>query len=229
MKNKEIQEQRMRGYFIQAAKDMLRAEGLKSISVRAIADRAGYSYATMYNYFKDINDLIFVCVEDFFEECNSFVAKNSVKNAKGLEKLRGTITGYATFFVEYPGIFDLFFMEKVGDFGQKQSTVSLIASSFDRVCEADWNYCISRKLIDVEQSEQLKAQLKYSIFGLLLMYLNRRIPASYAEFVRQLNDQIDLLLLGRFNMATNSDSASSTGESSMVQNSLIAVNINSKS
>ncbi|HUX53934.1 MAG TPA: TetR/AcrR family transcriptional regulator [Williamwhitmania sp.] len=197
MKNKEIQEQRMRGYFIQAAKDMLRAEGLKSISVRAIADRAGYSYTTMYNYFKDVNDLIFVCVEDFFEECRVFVAQNAGMNLIGIEKLKATIISYANFFVEYPGIFDLFFIEKVGDFGQKQTTITLIASSFDKISEEDWNYCISQKLIDAGESERLKMQLKYSIFGLLLMYLNRRNPTSYSEFVRQLTDQVDFILQER--------------------------------
>ena len=65
MKNKELQEKRMKGYFIQATKDILKGEGLKGISVRNIADQAGYSYATLYNYFKDINDLVFVCVNDF--------------------------------------------------------------------------------------------------------------------------------------------------------------------
>ena len=55
MKNKIIQEQRIKGYVIQAAKEILKGEGLKSISVRNIADQAGYSYATLYNYFKDIN------------------------------------------------------------------------------------------------------------------------------------------------------------------------------
>jgi len=187
----------MRGYFIQAAKDMLRAEGLKSISVRAIADRAGYSYTTMYNYFKDVNDLIFVCVEDFFEECRVFVAQNAGMNLIGIEKLKATIISYANFFVEYPGIFDLFFIEKVGDFGQKQTTITLIASSFDKISEEDWNYCISQKLIDAGESERLKMQLKYSIFGLLLMYLNRRNPTSYSEFVRQLTDQVDFILQER--------------------------------
>jgi DNA-binding transcriptional regulator YbjK len=62
---KQIQEQRMKSYFIQAAKDMLKGEGLKSLSVRSVADRAGYSFATLYNYFKDLNELIFVCVKIF--------------------------------------------------------------------------------------------------------------------------------------------------------------------
>ena len=41
MQKKEIQEQRIKGYFIEAAKEMLKGEGLKSISVRNIAERAG--------------------------------------------------------------------------------------------------------------------------------------------------------------------------------------------
>ena len=49
MKNKEIQEKRMRDYFIQATREILKGEGIESISVRNIADRAGYSYATLYN------------------------------------------------------------------------------------------------------------------------------------------------------------------------------------
>ncbi|MBN2263533.1 MAG: TetR/AcrR family transcriptional regulator, partial [Prolixibacteraceae bacterium] len=65
MKNKQIQEERMKGYFVQAAKDILKSEGIKAISVRNIADRAGYSYTTLYNYFKDVNDLVFECVNDF--------------------------------------------------------------------------------------------------------------------------------------------------------------------
>ena len=55
----------MRGYFIQAAKEILKGEGLESMSVRNIADQAGYSYATLYNYFKDVKDLILECIKDF--------------------------------------------------------------------------------------------------------------------------------------------------------------------
>ena len=54
MKNKDVQEMRMKNYFIQATKEILKSEGIKHVSVRSVADRAGYSYTTMYNYFKEI-------------------------------------------------------------------------------------------------------------------------------------------------------------------------------
>lgn len=194
MKNKEIQEKRMKDYFIQATKSILKGEGIQALSVRNIADQAGYSYATLYNYFKDVNDLVFLCVADFHEECRSFVRNQTKKTPNGIEKLKSSIMAYISFFVEYPGIFDLFFITKVGDFGNKQKTIDVISNSLNSVCEADWNYCISHKLISSEKSEIIKSQLTYTVTGLLLFYMNRRTPSSYLEFISEANAQIDNLL-----------------------------------
>jgi len=194
MKNKEIQEKRMKEYFIQATKDILRGEGLKSLSVRNIAERAGYSYTTLYNYFKDVNDLVFLCVNDFQDECKLSVADQTKKSPKGLDKIKATVLAYMNFFVEYPGIFELFYIAKVGDFGNKQAIINLISNSLDDVCDADWNYCISHNSVPIEKIESIKSQLKYTVVGLLLFYLNRRTPDSYSEFMNQANIQIEYLL-----------------------------------
>jgi len=222
MKNKEIQEKRMKEYFIQATKDILKGEGLKSLSVRNIADQAGYSYATLYNYFKDVNDLVFLCVNDFQEECKLFVTNQTKKSPKGLDKIKTTILAYINYFVEYPGIFDLFYLAKVGDFGNKQTTVNVISNSLDSVCDTEWNYCICHNLLPIEKVESIKSQLKYTVVGLLLLYINRRTPDSYSEFINQANIQIDYLLgLNHGNIA----STTINNEILKVQNSLISVNI----
>lgn len=194
MTKKEIQEKRMKEYFIQATKDILKAEGINALSVRNIADKAGYSYATLYNYFKDINDLVFLCINDFQQECKLFVSKQSKKNSPGLDRLKASVQAYIDYFVEYPGIFDLFYLTKVGDFGNKQTIINAISISLDDVCQSDWNYCIKQNLISVEKAASIKHQLKLVVIGLLLLYLNRRIPDSYTEFMKQANDQINFLI-----------------------------------
>ena len=222
MKNKELQEQRMKGYFLQATKEMLKAEGLKSISVRSIADKAGYSYATMYSYFKDVNDLVFLCVHDFYEECRLYVKGRTKKQEKGLKSLKAAIRAYGDFFVQYPGIFDLFFIEAIGDPKGKKSIADTILFSLDRVCEEDWHYCIARNLVPVEQVELLKGQIRCMVYGLLLLYLNRRMPASYTEFVSQFNIQLEAIL--------GTGSAASTGRETQpgdpaIHNSLISIKV----
>lgn len=182
MGNKEIQEQRMKGYFIEASKEILKGEGLKNISVRNIAERAGYSYATLYNYFSDVKDLIFECVVDFQEECEVFVKSETKKTQQGIEKIKAISKAYIKYFIQYPGIFELFFLEKTSDLARKQNITELIYTFFDKLCDEEWNYCIQNKLVKRSEAELMKAALKYLVTGMLLFYINRRQPVTYKEF-----------------------------------------------
>jgi len=196
MKNKDVQEKRMKSYFIQATKEILKSEGIKSLSVRSVADRAGYSYTTMYNYFKDLNDLVFYCVEDFFNECKDFAEEKVANSPNGIEKLKTKIMAYTNYFIEYPGIFDLFFLERMGDLQQKQSAIDLISLSLDRVCDAEWTYCLDHNLMKFKDAELIKSQVRYVVAGLLLFYLNRITPTTYSIFQQRLNAQLDTILQG---------------------------------
>ena len=198
MKNKELQDKRMREYFFQATREILKAEGLKGISVRNVAEKAGYSYATLYNYFKDINELVFLCVSDFQEECSNFTASQTKKSARGMEKISMIVMSYMKYFMEYPGIFDLFYLEKVGDFGHNQEIIDIIGRSLPEVCEAEWNYCIDNKQVTKERAELLNSRLRYIVVGLLLFYLNRRTPKDYQEFLDEAKKQVDEVLAGCF-------------------------------
>ena len=194
MQNKEIQEQRMRGYFIQATKEILRGEGLRSLSVRNIADKAGYSYATLYNYFKDLKELIFECVVDFQEECEEYVKNETEKSPRGIKKIKAISKSYMKYFVQYPGIFELFFLENISDIKSKQPTIKIITSFLDKLCLEEWNYCEAKNEFTKDEIDIIKAELNYVITGMLLFYLNRRQPASYADFVKITDIQLKKIL-----------------------------------
>jgi len=194
MSNKIIQEKRMKGYFIQAAKEMLKGEGLKSISVRNIADQAGYSYATLYNYFKDIKDLFFECVNDFQDECEEFVKLETKKTPQGVEKIKAIIRAYSKYFIQYPNIFELFYLEKISDIDNKQPTSDLICNFLDKLCAEEWNYCIKEDLVNISQAESIRSIIKYQIPGLLLLHLNRKNPSDYNDFLTLLDKQLDKIV-----------------------------------
>lgn len=195
MKNKEIQDQRMKGYFIHATKELLKSEGLIGVNVRSVAEKAGYSYTTMYNYFKDLNELIFYCVEDFYKECKEFTEERTANTPEGIDKLKLKIEAYSNYFIEYPGIFDLFFLERMGNLRQKKTATDLISLSLDRVCETDWKYCLDHHLIQSENHELIKSQIRYTIVGILLLYINRMSPETYPEFIQQINIQLNNIIV----------------------------------
>lgn len=194
MTNKEIQERRMRDYFIQATREILRGEGLKSVSVRRIAEKAGYSYATLYNYFKDAKDLIFECVQDFQVECEEFILRETGNCLRGLEKIKAITKAYIKYFIQYPGIFELFFLERVSDLGHKQQLNESIVTFLDRLCEDEWIYCIAQNLLKPDDAELRKTVLRDMVAGSLLFYLNRNHPQSYADFQVFTDRQIDFVL-----------------------------------
>jgi AcrR family transcriptional regulator len=194
MKKKEIQEMRVKGYFIQATKEIIRGEGMQCVNVRNIAERAGYSYATLYNYFKDIKELVFFCVKDFQDECEDFIKDRTKDVPKGKKRITAIVKAYTAYFVEYPSVFELFFVEKMVDVSKNKPAAELITSFPDRLCAADWNYWMNRKKFTAEFADRKGNELKYSVVGLLLFYMNRRQPENYAEFIRVSDQLIDNIM-----------------------------------
>lgn len=196
MEKKQIQEQRMRGYFIEATKNILRAEGVQGISVRRIADEAGYSFATLYNYFRDVRQLIFICVGDFQEECRARIAQQAATIPPGKEHLKTVLKGYLEYFTEYPGIFQLFFIEKLTDISASRDTADRIYGFLDTLCDADWQYLVDQGYLSPELVALRKQMANNLTAGLLLFYLQRLSPGDWTAFVNQAALQIDTLITG---------------------------------
>ncbi|HAE91839.1 TetR/AcrR family transcriptional regulator [Tissierella praeacuta] len=84
MTNKEIQRKRMMSYFINATDELIYEEGINGITLRKVADRAGYNSATLYNYFENLDHLLFYAamrnIKDYALALNTYLidAKNSM-------------------------------------------------------------------------------------------------------------------------------------------------------
>lgn len=70
--------------FIQSTTEIIDEKGIDSVSIRSVASRAGYSSATMYLYFDDINQLIALAsigyLRDYTAEISSGIT--SIENPK---------------------------------------------------------------------------------------------------------------------------------------------------
>src|SRR6056297_3424879 len=161
MTKNKIQEKRMKQYFIQATKEILRSEGLKNVSVRNIAKKAGYSYTTLYNYFKNAKDLVFECVKDFEEECKEFILNEVDQVDDCLERIRAIYLAYIKYFVQYPGTFELFYIEKASKLAHKQPTIQKIDNLLYEATKSDWQIAINKDKIEPVGADLLKEQIKF--------------------------------------------------------------------
>lgn len=194
MTRKQIQEQRMKDYFIQATKEIIKGEGLKAVSVRSIGEKAGYSFATIYNYFKDVKELIFFCVRDFQLECQAYIEEKTKEVEKGEEKIKAIIKSYADYFIEYPSVFELFFVEKLPPSNNNLKISELLASFLDKLCLEEFEYCININQYKVKETEEMMKELNAVSLGMLVFYINRHSPSSHSDFDTNLNLQVNRIM-----------------------------------
>ncbi len=184
--DKTIQEERVRGFFIEAAKDLIRAEGLAVVTARNVAERAGYSYATLYNYFHDIRDLIFCCIEDFMDECREFIDHEDKKTDSLEGKLLLISKSFAKFFIQYPGIFGLLYEQKSNAIATKNSNFGKIGAFFDSLTNDTWKEIGKKNKFTAHSLETRRKTHALALHGMLMMHINGRDNQEYPGLLKEI-------------------------------------------
>ncbi|MDT8862912.1 TetR/AcrR family transcriptional regulator [Alkalihalobacillus sp. MEB130] len=111
---KDIQRARMWRYFLDAATEVIEEEGTKNVTIRKIAERAGFTSSTAYNYFKDLSHLKFFAAmrftTDYLNELPSFMDKGTNQ----IEKWLYSWECFCKHSFEQPEIYSLIFMDNLG-------------------------------------------------------------------------------------------------------------------
>ena len=81
----KIKRSRMMKYFIDAANKIINTQGIDAVNIRDTADLAGYSSATLYNYFDNLTHLVFLATFDQLEDYNQALAKSASECENSLE------------------------------------------------------------------------------------------------------------------------------------------------
>lgn len=112
--NKEIQRSRMWRYFIDAATEVIEEDGIDHVTVRKIADKAGFTSSTLYNYFKDLSHLKFFTsmryTANYLEELPSYLEKGD----NTVESWLYVWECFCKHSFENPKIYSVLFMDNLG-------------------------------------------------------------------------------------------------------------------
>ncbi len=170
MPNKKLQEQRMKNYFRTAAMEIIKAEGIEAASARTIAERAGYSYATIYNYYKDIKDLLSEALLMFYEECREYIHLKSEGGPISAKKL---VKFYTEYFIQYPSVFFLLF---AGIKNLQHNSFEILFSD------------IIQKYTEIDTSKKDFRINMYALHGFLLSALRREQEKSVTQIFSEIEE-----------------------------------------
>lgn len=98
--------------FVEATQALIDSEGLERISIRKIAEKAGFHNSTIYLYFKDANQLILLASLKHFHEYSRKLAKFGAMIASPTDKFLAIWQAFGETVFYKPHIFRNFFFGK---------------------------------------------------------------------------------------------------------------------
>ncbi|EGQ77624.1 TetR family transcriptional regulator [Fusobacterium animalis ATCC 51191] len=99
-------------YFIEATQELILNEGIENLSIKKIADTAGYNTATIYNYFEDLEELILYSSIDYLKIYLKDLKSEINSNMKAIEMYETIYKVFVHHSFEKPEIFHTLFFGK---------------------------------------------------------------------------------------------------------------------
>ena len=113
--------------FVEATQALIDSEGLEKISIRKIAEKAGFHNSTIYLYFKDANQLILLASLKHFQAYSQRLAEYSTVIASPTDKFLAIWQAFGETVFRKPHIFRNFF------FGKYSSNLTPIINQYYRL------------------------------------------------------------------------------------------------
>ena len=191
----KLQKDRNRQYFIEAAKKVVITDGVSNVTVRKIADIAGFSYATIYNYFHDINHLLWHVVMSCIEDVVHSLERHIGRKPYTFGRIKEIYREYVEYFLRNPNVFRLIFFHQIGDAPKEFKSNSdeprlaprLLAGLEDPGC----------RNIEDDEVPILARIITSSIHGMLSLYLSDKTDQTPDDLKQNVDKMLGYLLLKR--------------------------------
>lgn len=111
----KIRQRRTMTYFIEAADEIIRQEGIEGVTIRKAADKAGYTSATLYNYFENLTHLVFLAALNYLEEYYAALPKYLAGTTNSVERYLAIAECFSEYSLSRPEIYELLFFTQADE------------------------------------------------------------------------------------------------------------------
>jgi len=180
--------------FVQATKEIILREGVAAVSVRKIAQATGYSYATIYHYFADINALLLAVKERMVEDITVHLSSTNTEPFRTVADLKRGNRDYAQYYLDRPNVYHFFYTYQ---FENEP------APEYDLHFQERWLFAyhlfVEQGLLRQEDVITAAKTVIYALQGLLALYFSSN-GLTRESFFQDLDDMEDYLFQNRRNV-----------------------------
>lgn len=189
---KNVKKEFVKSKFIDAAKSIILQDGVSGVTVRRIAEITGYSYATIYHYFQDLDALLLDTKLSMIRDMVAAGGAQTVKTEGSLERIKQQARRTAGFFIDNPNIFGFFYQYKMDE----SNAMAMRSLELEKAYYDDFMPFVGSGTIREADIPAISRAITYMVFGSVTIYLSNN-GLTREEAFKDIDNTIDLLLKGR--------------------------------
>ncbi len=187
--------ERVKQYFAEITRQIILEEGEEVVSIRRVAEKAGYSFATIYNHFDNLDEMLWYARNLLIQDVANHLKASVNGPINNVDDLKNLFHAYTNYFITHPAVYRFFYFRSL-DKSQKKSS-SLVeteeyqgqfAKGFEFLIRA--GYCSPEKVGDVGKA------LIYVIHGILSLQFAENDSIRSEDVFREIDNSMDILLGG---------------------------------
>ena len=177
--------------FIDAAEAIILRDGVLSVTVRKIANATGYSYATIYHYFKDLDSLLIAVKERMVEDVMIHMTSAETPSFRDVADIQRMNRMYAQFYLDNPHIYEFFYTYR---FSHETNP------NYDLRFQDGWALAyesfVKNGVLRKKDVATVAKTIIYTIHGLLALYFSSNGLTKEALF-QDMDDIVEVLFQRR--------------------------------
>ncbi|WP_261384235.1 TetR/AcrR family transcriptional regulator [Planococcus sp. CPCC 101016] len=192
MEKNMLKKRRMWTYFIDATEELIQTEGFRYVTIRKVAEKAGYNSATIYNYFDELSHLLFFASLKFLRPYIQTVTDEMDKTENPVEKYLIAWKCFSEYSFKIPEIFNAVFLMDLGDHPEnmlkryyelypsdlvevpEELLPGLLERSLTERGRFAINFIVQEGLLDEDAAEELNELTNLVWQGMFSNFLNKR-------------------------------------------------------
>lgn len=182
----------MKSRFVNATKAIILRDGVLNVTVRRVAEMTGYSYASMYHYFKDLDELLLETKLAMIRDMVTAEGVETIESENPLEQKKQQAKQTAGFFIDNPNMFEFFYQYKMAE----SNAAAMRSLELEHAYYEDFVPFVESGTIQKADIPAISRAMMYAVFGAITICLSNN-GLTKEEAFKDIDNTIDLLLKKR--------------------------------
>lgn len=188
---KNVKKEYVKSKFVDAAKTIIVKEGVLNVTVRRIAELTGYSYATIYHYFSDLDELLLETKLSMIRDMVFQGGQETTKAGDPLQQMKDNARMPVDYFTGNPNVFRFFYSYEMDSHNES----AMRSLELEKMYYNDFLPFAESGIIRMQDIPAISRTILYSVFGMITLYLSGN-GLTKEEIYKDIDNMIDIILKG---------------------------------